>query len=73
MRKQAALPADQIIRADDPRMDEFMAMRWKGPKGFEGFFETYVVGCKEWRAGTNLIEIDSMVKNFQVFKVMNKQ
>lgn len=43
--------ANDVILATDPQFKDFMAMRWKGPNGFEGFYETYVLGCKEWKQG----------------------
>lgn len=49
--------AGQVIKGDDPQIDEFMAMRWKGPNGFEGFYETYVLGCKEWKKGVPVMSL----------------
>lgn len=51
------MQSNEVILATDPQFKDFMAMRWKGPHGFEGFYETYVLGCKEWKAGTPTITL----------------
>lgn len=62
VRKQAANPQERVIRGDDPRINNFMAMPWKGPQGFEGFYDTYVLGCEKWRAGMKMSTLEAEVR-----------
>jgi hypothetical protein len=44
--------AGEVIPADSEAFRGLMGMKWQGPDGFEGFYRTYVLGCKEWKQET---------------------
>ena len=70
VRRQATTPADKVIRVDDARFNEFMAIRWKGPRGFEGFYETYVLGCEKWKPGAKLVPLEPQIR--KLYQAMEK-
>jgi hypothetical protein len=56
VRPQARDPNDRVIKANDPRVDEYVAMKLKGPRGYQGFIETYAYGCEKWRDDVVLVK-----------------
>ena len=54
--------AGEVIPAKSAKFDDLMGMTWKGKDGFEGFYETYVLGCERWKSGTPMIRIDRAAK-----------
>lgn len=64
VRKQA----NEVIPADSAEFDEFMAMRWKGDKGFEGFYTTYILGCEKWKKGVEKIDAAEALRELSVIR-----
>lgn len=62
VRKQAG----EVIRADSPEFDDYIAIKATGPDGFEGFVQTYIHGCAKWKPGVKLIPAYEQVKLLQV-------
>lgn len=58
--------AGEVIRADDPAFDDYIAIKAQGDDGFEGFVKTYVYGCEKWKPGVKLIPAHAEVKLLQV-------
>ncbi len=54
--------AGEVIKANSPEFKQLMGMKWKGPRGFEGFYQTYILGCKEWKSGVQMIPFEDAVK-----------
>lgn len=54
VRKQAANASDRLVKGTDPRLNDFMAMKWKGSRGFEGFYQTYILGCEKWKSDSEM-------------------
>lgn len=53
--------SNEVIRADSPQFDEMMGMKWKGPDGFEGFVDTYINGCEQWKQGIELKPMHQLI------------
>lgn len=64
VRKQAG----EEIKASDPQFRDLMAMKWKGKDGFEGFIETYVYGCKEWKKEVPMTTVLQMMQDLEKSK-----
>jgi hypothetical protein len=43
---------NEEILASDPRFNEYLALTYKD---FRSFYATYVLGCKQWRAGIKMM------------------
>lgn len=54
---------NEIVRADDPRFNDFIAMT---TSDFKGLLVTYVQGCKEWKPGVKMMTAAQANARFQI-------
>lgn len=55
--------ANEEIKASDPEFDKYLAISYSD---FRSFYDTYVLGCKEWRPELNLMSADEALSRFQI-------
>lgn len=54
---------NQEIKASDPAFDSYMAMTYED---FRSLYATYVLGCKEWRPGIQMMDSGEALQRFSV-------
>lgn len=54
---------NQEIKASDPAFDSYMAMTYAD---FRSFYATYVLSCKEWRQGVQMMGADEALQRFSI-------
>lgn len=55
--------ANQTIKATDPAFDKYLAISYDD---FRSFYATYVLGCKEWKPGLNMMTNAEAYDRFRV-------
>lgn len=54
---------NQEIKASDPLFDSYMAMSYED---FRSFYATYVLGCKQWRDGIQMMDASEALSRFSI-------
>lgn len=55
---------DEHIKASDPKFDKFACMTYVD---LESFYQTYILGCKVWKGGAEMIRPQDQMLNSSPF------
>lgn len=54
---------NEEIKASDPKFDQYVAISYAD---FRSFYDTYVLGCKQWRSEIQMMGADEALMRFQI-------
>lgn len=53
----------EFVAATDPAFDTYLAMTYSD---FRSMYATYVLGCKQWRKGTQMMNANEALERFSI-------